>query len=67
VLLRHVTTDDDLDVSPRMRLIDAVDPRGDGRADLLFELRGRTFRQFALYRVGGGQASQEFVTQASPN
>jgi hypothetical protein len=67
VLLKHVTSDGDLDVSPRMRLIDAVDPRGNGRADLLFELRGRTFRQFALYRVGGGQASPEFVTQASPN
>ncbi|HEX3986563.1 MAG TPA: hypothetical protein VHX13_08125 [Acidobacteriaceae bacterium] len=67
ILLKHVTRDGDLDVSPRMRLIDAVDPRGDGRADLLFELRGRTFRQFALYRIGGGQASQDFVTEPSAN
>ena len=65
VLLKHVTSAGDLDVSPRMRLIDAVDPRGDGTADLLFELRGRTFRQFALYRIAGGQATQDFVTQPS--
>jgi len=67
VLLKHVTSGGDLDVSPRMRLVDAVDPRGDGRADLLFELRGRTFRQFALYRITGGQAMQDFVTQPSAN
>jgi hypothetical protein len=67
VLLKHVTADGDLDVSPRMRLIDAVDPRGDGTADLLFELRGRTFRQFALYRIAGGQATQDFITQPSAN
>ncbi|HZZ39690.1 MAG TPA: hypothetical protein VFE06_11185 [Acidobacteriaceae bacterium] len=63
ILLKHVTSDGDLDVSPRMRLVDAIDPRGDGRADLLFELRGRTFRQFALYGIAGGQATQDFVTQ----
>ena len=67
ILLKHVTANGDLDVSPRMRLIDAVDPRGDGRADLLFELRGRTFRQFALYRIAGGVATQDFVTQPSAN
>lgn len=67
VLLKHITSEDDLDVSPRMRLIDAVDPRGDGTADLLFELRGRTFRQFALYRIAGGQATQDFVSQPSAN
>ncbi|MFZ0630425.1 MAG: hypothetical protein WA399_18410 [Acidobacteriaceae bacterium] len=67
ILLKHVTSDGDLDVSPRMSLIDAVDPRGDGTADLLFELRGRTFRQFALYRIAGGQATQDFVTEPSAN
>lgn len=67
VLLKRVTSDGELDVSPRMRLVDAVDPRGDGTADLLFELRGRTFRQFALYRIAGGQATQDFITQPSPN
>ncbi|HEY1810441.1 MAG TPA: hypothetical protein VGG42_17890 [Acidobacteriaceae bacterium] len=67
VLLKYVTTDADLDVSPRMRLIDAVDPRGDGRADLLFELLGRSYRQFALYGVSGGQATRDFVTQPSAN
>ncbi|MGA7520952.1 MAG: hypothetical protein WBW84_00630 [Acidobacteriaceae bacterium] len=67
ILLKHVTSGGDLDVSPRMRLIDAVDARGDGRADLLFELRGRTFRQFALYSIAGGQATQDFITEPSPN
>jgi hypothetical protein len=67
VLLKHVTSDGDLDVTPKMRLIDAVDARGDGTADLLFELRGRTFRQFALYRIAGGQATQDFITQPSAN
>lgn len=67
VLLTHVTGAGDLDVMPRMQLIDAVDPRGDGQADLLFELRGQTFRQFALYRIGEGQAIREFATQPSTN
>lgn len=67
VLLKRVTSEDALDVSPRMRLIDAVDPRGNGTADLLFELRGRTFRQFALYRIAGGQATLDFVTQPTAN
>ena len=63
VLLQHVTSNADLDFSPRYRLIDAVDTEGNGRADLIFELRGRTFRQFAIYRIAGGTATQAFVTQ----
>ena len=63
ILLKQVTTDDSLDVIPRMRLIDAVDTQGNSRGDLLFELRGQTYRQFAIYRVAGGQATQVFVTQ----
>ena len=63
ILLKQVTMDDSLDVSPRMRLIDAVDTQGNSRGDLLFELRGQTYRQFAIYRVAGGQATQVFVTQ----
>lgn len=65
VLLKHVTEGDELDVMPRMRLIDAVDTVGNGRADLLFELRGQTFRQFAIYRIADGAATQVFVTQAA--
>lgn len=63
LLLKQVTNADELDVMPRMRLIDAVDTVGNGRADLLFELRGQTFRQFAIYRVYNGTATQVFVTQ----
>ena len=39
-----------------MRLVDAVDAMADNRGELLFELRGATQRQFALYRVLRGQA-----------
>ncbi|HKR28066.1 MAG TPA: hypothetical protein VJS11_11450, partial [Acidobacteriaceae bacterium] len=66
VLLKHVASGDNLDAIPRMRLIDAVDTQGDGRADLIFELRGQTYRQFEIYRIAGGQATQVFATQPSP-
>jgi len=65
VMLQQVTNDAQLDVSPRYRLIDAVDTEGNGRADLLFELRGRTYRQFAIYRIAEGTATEAFVTQAT--
>jgi hypothetical protein len=67
VLLKEVTTDNGLDAVPRFRLVDAVDTEGDGRADLLFELRGQTYRQFAIYRIAGGTATQEFLTQPTAN
>ena len=63
VLMKQVSSDDELDVTPRFRLVDAVDTEGSGRADLLFELRGQTYRQFAIYRISGGQATQAFLTQ----
>ena len=62
VLLKQVTSNNDLDAVPQMRLIDAVDTTGSGGADLIFELRGQTFRQFAIYRIEGGQATQVFIT-----
>ncbi len=62
VLLKHVTDGAHLDESPRMRLVDAVDALADNRGELLFELRGATQRQFALYRILRGQAEQLFVT-----
>jgi hypothetical protein len=68
VLLQQVTSDGALDISPRYRLVDAVDTVGNGRADLLFELRGMTYRQFAIYRIADGTATQVFVTQpTAPN
>lgn len=67
VLLKQVTSENQMDVIPRMRLVDAVDTQGNGRADLIFELRGRTYRQFAIYRIAGGTAMQAFLTQPGPN
>ncbi len=62
VLFKNVTDGAHLDDSPRMRLIDAVDAMADNRGELLFELRGVTQRQFALYRVMRGTAEKLFVT-----
>jgi hypothetical protein len=62
VLLKNVTDGDHLDETPRMKLIDAVDALADNRGELLFELRGATQRQFALYRVLRGTAEKIFVT-----
>jgi len=62
VLLKHVTDGTNLDENPRMRLVDAVDAMADNRGELLFELRGATQRQFALYRVMRGQAEKLFET-----
>ena len=48
-----------LDRTPWLRPIDAVDPDATGRAQLLFELRSQTTRQFALYTP---QAQQTLLT-----
>jgi hypothetical protein len=62
VLLKSVADGARLDETPRMNLIDAVDAMADNRAELLFELRGATQRQFVLYRVLRGQAEKLFVS-----
>jgi hypothetical protein len=62
VLLQSVAGATHLDEKPQMRFIDAVDADGDNRAELLFELRGETQRQFALYRIAQDTATQEFAT-----
>ncbi len=62
VLLKNVADGSRLDETPRMRLIDAVDALADNRGELLFELRGATQRQFALYRVLRGLAEKLFVS-----
>ena len=51
-----------LDRGPRLRLVDAVDPDDSHRASLLFELRGASSRQFALYRLTSARAEQTFTT-----
>ena len=62
VLVKNVADASHLDDTPRMRLVDAVDAMADNRGELLFELRGATQRQFALYRVLRGQATRIFVS-----
>jgi hypothetical protein len=62
ILLRSIAGPTDLDQTPQMRFIDAVDADGDNRAELLFELRGQTQRQFALYRIAQGTAEQSFLS-----
>ncbi|MGP8226859.1 MAG: hypothetical protein ACLQGT_11995 [Terracidiphilus sp.] len=62
VLLKYVADESNLDETPRMRLVDAVDALADNRGELLFELRGATQRQFVLYRVLRGQAERLFST-----
>jgi hypothetical protein len=66
VLWHSITDDEHLDVTPRMKFIDAVDPRGDGRADLLFEERNNSDRRFVLYVVGADRAEQVFATDPLP-
>jgi hypothetical protein len=66
VLWSSITDDTHLDTTPRMTLVDAVDPRGDGHADLLFEQRNATDRRFVLYSVGATNAEQVFATDPLP-
>jgi hypothetical protein len=66
VLWHSITDDEHLDVTPRVTLVDAVDPRGDGRANLLFEQRNTTDRRFVLYAVGANIAQQVFATDPLP-
>jgi len=63
LIQKSVTDSAHLDLKPRMRLIDAVDAVGDNRGLLVFELRGQSQRQFSLYRVIRGQASEVFATE----
>ncbi len=63
VAMANVTDSAHLDRAPWMRLVDAVDAEASNRASLLFELRGQTARQFALYRVIGAKSEQVFATE----
>ena len=60
--LLSITDATHLDRTPWLRPIDAVDPDAAGRADLLFELRSQTTRQFALYDLTTAQPRQTLLT-----
>jgi hypothetical protein len=60
--MASVTDATHLDRTPWMRLVDAVDVEASNRASLLFELRGQSSRQFALYRVIATKPEQIFAT-----
>jgi hypothetical protein len=62
IALKTVTDASHLDRTPWYRLVDAVDVEASNRASLLFELRGKNSRQFAIYRVIGARADQTFAT-----
>ena len=62
ILLKNVTDPAHADETPQLRLVDAVDALADNRGELLFELRGSTQRQFALYRILRGTAEKIFTT-----
>jgi hypothetical protein len=66
VIFQQVTSDDRLEITPRMRLVDAVDTDADRRAELVFELRGKTGRAFAIYRVVNRKVDEAFNTGPLP-
>ncbi len=65
ILFKQVTSAAQLDAVPRMRLVDAVDTDADNRAELIFELSGRTDQQFAIYKVHDRSVEQVFSTSGS--
>ncbi len=50
-LFSQVADSEELDVSPRMQLIDVVDADGDGRGELLFRQTSDGGSTYAIYRV----------------
>jgi hypothetical protein len=62
VLFKQITAQSDLNVVPRMKLVDAVDTDADNRAELIFALENTTGRQYAIYRVANNVVEQVFTT-----
>ena len=60
--MQSVTDAAHLDRAPWMRFVDVVDVEASNRASMLFELRGHSSRQFALYRVIADKPEQIFLT-----
>ena len=65
IIFKQVTSDKELDVTPRMQIVDAVDTDADNRAELIFELRNQNDRQYAIYRIGDRSVEQVFSTAGS--
>jgi len=65
ILFKQVTSAAQLDAVPRMRLVDAVDTDADNRAELIFELAGKTDTQFAIYKVHDREVEQVFSTSGA--
>jgi hypothetical protein len=66
IFFKQLTSDKGLDIVPRMRLVDAADTDGDGRAELIFELRGKTGRSFGIYRLSSGKMFEAYNTGPLP-
>ena len=60
VLFKQITSERDLNIVPRMKLIDALDTDADNRAELIFALENNMGRHYAIYRVANGTAEQVF-------
>lgn len=65
-IFQQVTNDERLEITPSMHLVDAVDTDADHRAELIFELRGKTGRAFAIYRVVNRKMDEAFNTGPLP-
>jgi len=60
--IQSVTDAAHLDRSPKLQFVDVVDADASNRASLLFELRSKNARQFALYRVIASHPDEIFLT-----
>jgi hypothetical protein len=62
VLFKQITSERELNIVPRMKLIDAVDTNADNRAELIFALENQMGRQYAIYSVANNTVEQVFTT-----
>jgi hypothetical protein len=62
ILFKQISAQRNLNVIPRMKLVDALDTDADNRAELIFALENDTGRQYAIYRVANNTVEQVFTT-----
>lgn len=62
ILFNQISAQHNLNVIPRMKLVDALDTDADNRAELIFALENDTGRQYAIYRVANNTVEQVFTT-----